>query len=405
MQTNSAVGLRYAGYYPLSDLTVLLGKPEEFVRAELTKLEIRLMSRFGVEAVSEQDVRRLMLCGPTAIGKFIENQPGYSWSRLRTLMHRAITETGLDLSGKVVLTEAATGAYVTTPIIAAMAGSTHVYAFTRPTSYGSVEEVATLVGELAVFCGVGDRIAVVEKLTPEILGSVDLVTNSGHLRPLNSDLVDQLPSRAVIALMYEAWEFRPSDIDLDACRRRGIPVVGVNERDPSVDVFSFLGPLSVKQLHDCGLSGYLNRIAVLCDNDFAEFIVKGLSAIGADVHLFQSALTLPSDDWDAIVVALLPKSQPRIGEPEAQHLAAVAPPGVALLQFWGDVDREAVRIHGMDIWPLKAPSPGHMGILLSALGPEPVVRLQTGGLAAAERVMRGGTASQHGLSQLVELSG
>ena len=100
MQTNSAVGLRYAGYYPLSDLTVLLGKPEEFVRAELTKLEIRLMSRFGVEAVSEQDVRRLMLCGPTAIGKFIENQPGHSWSRLRTLMHRAIAETGLDLAGK-----------------------------------------------------------------------------------------------------------------------------------------------------------------------------------------------------------------------------------------------------------------------------------------------------------------
>ena len=66
-------------------------------------------------------------------------------------------------------------------------------------------------------------------------------------------------------------------------------MVGVNERHPAVDVFSFLGPLCVRQLHDCGLSGYRNRVAVLCDNDFAGSILAGLAANGADVQLFQSA--------------------------------------------------------------------------------------------------------------------
>src|SRR6202021_122282 len=100
--------------------------------------------------------------------------------------------------------------------------------------------------------------------------------NSGHLRPLSAELIDQLPSHAVIALMFEAWEFRPQDIDLEACLRRGIPIVGVNERHPAVDVFSFLGPLCVKQLHDCGLAVYGDRIALLCDNDFAEPMARGL---------------------------------------------------------------------------------------------------------------------------------
>jgi len=403
-RATSEMGLRDAGYFSLPDLTVLLGMAEDVLRAELTKRKIQLSSRFGVEAVHERDVRKLMSCGSTPAGNSVGNQPGYSWSRLRTLMQRAIAETALDLTGKIIITEAATGAYATTPIIAAMAGADHVYAFTRPTSYGSVEEVSALTGKLAAFCGVSKHITVIDELTPEILASADIVTNCGHLRPLNSDFIDQLPSRAVIALMFEAWEFRPSDIDIDACQRRNIPVVGVNERHPSVDVFSFLGPLCVKQLQDSGLSGYRNRVAVLCDNDFAQFISRGLSNCGAEVELFQFARELPPKDWDAIVIALRPSIEPRIGESEVEHLAAVAPPSAALLQFWGDIDRGAVHRLGLNIWPPAAPSHGHMGILLSALGPEPVVRLQTGGLAAAERVMRGGAAVRDELSQVLELS-
>ena len=49
-------------------------------------------------------------------------------------------------------------------------GANRVYALSQLTSYGSVEEVAALTGELAAFCGVSDHITVVEKMTPEILG-------------------------------------------------------------------------------------------------------------------------------------------------------------------------------------------------------------------------------------------
>ena len=59
----------------------------------------------------------------------------------------AVDRLNLDLSGKVVLTEAATGAYIVTPVIAALAGA-EVYAFTKDTRYGTVAEVRKQTNEL-----------------------------------------------------------------------------------------------------------------------------------------------------------------------------------------------------------------------------------------------------------------
>jgi hypothetical protein len=328
--------------------------------------------------------------------------PGFSIQRLIELMRRAIAVTGLDLSDMTLLTEAATGAYGVTPVIGAMAGAKRVCAVARPSRYGSVAEVRAWISELAAASGVASCVDVVEEVSIEILGRVDILTNSGHLRPLCSDLIDRLPRTAVIALMFEAWEFRPDDIDFAACVRRNIPIVGVNERYPTIDVFSFLGPLCVKQLLGCGFPVYSNRVALLCDNDFAEPMIKGLSGLGASIATFSAVKEMFRDRWDVIVVALQPAFEPRIGHGEASHLATVAPPGTTVIQFWGDINREALAAYELNIWPWEPPPLGHMGALLSEIGPEPIVRLQTGGLRAAEWIFRGGAASPNGVAQLVD---
>ncbi|MBS3652127.1 hypothetical protein KEU06_26365 [Pseudaminobacter sp. 19-2017] len=319
-------------------------------------------------------------------------------------MRHAIDSTELDLSGLTVLTEAASGAYATTAVIAAMAGAEKVNAFVRPSRYGSVADVQSCVMQLASFVGVENQVTILEDLREDALSRVDIVTNSGHLRPLSADLIDNLPDYAVIALMFEAWEFRANDIDVDACRRRNIPIVGVNERHPAVDVFSFLGPLCVKQLHDCGFAGYRNRVALICDNDFGASLAHGLSAVGASIDVFTDAGDLVREEWDAIVIALTPGEEPRVGPSEIHHIANCVPPGAVVIQFWGDVDHEAARSMGLSIWPALRPRPGHMAVLLSDIGPEPIVRLQAGGLRAAELVRREGTQSRNELAQLVSLN-
>lgn len=393
-----SVALRSAGYYSLSDLSLLTNRNERNLQREAKQIGVSIEFRFAQEVVALDEARRLLT---SLSGQPKDLPPGFSVPRLISLMRRAISATGLDLSGMTVLTEAATGAYGVTAVIAAMAGAERVHAFTRASKYGSVSDVAAWTSELAAAAGVADRISIVEMVSADLLGSVDMVTNSGHLRPLTAALVDRLPPHAVIALMYEAWEFRAKDIDLQACERRGIPVVGVNERHEAVDVFSFLGPLCIKELHDCGFAVHSNEIALVCDNDFAEPIAQALKALGARVEVFADVTAVGPDQWDALVLALLPTGKPRLGVAEAKHLATTLPPDSLVVQFWGDIDRQAATANGLKLWPRQPPPAGHMAVLLSEIGPEPIIRLQTGGLRAAELVRRGGVTSLKGLAQLV----
>jgi hypothetical protein len=316
------------------------------------------------------------------------DQPGLDARRLVRLMESAVERCQLDLSQRTVLTEAASGAYVVTPVLAALAGA-HVYALAAGTSYATAGELATLTSGLARLAGVADRVQLVREKAPDVVGAADIITNSGQVRPIDAAMVARLKPSAVIPLMYESWEYRGTDVDLDACRARGIAVAGTNERHPAVDVFSFLGAMAMKQLHDAGIAVYGSRIVVLCDNAFAPFITDYLRSGGADVAE-AAALTQPvlAAGCDAVLLALQPGADAVLAAADAKLLAAEAP-GAVLVQYWGDADRDALTDAGVPVWPPQPPAPGHMGVLPSAIGPEPIVRLQSGGLKVGELLARG----------------
>ena len=94
---------------------------------------------------------------------------------------------------------------------------------------------------------------------------------------------------------------------------------------------------------------------------------------------------LPLPDVTGVVLAAYPFDQEWVGNegvlsPEffAEHL-----PGAVLLRFAGHVDEAALSKHDVACYPEAVPR-GHMGTLLSDLGPDSVVQLQAGGLKAAE---------------------
>jgi hypothetical protein len=303
-------------------------------------------------------------------------------------MNESVDRCGLDLRTSVVLTEAAAAAYVVTPILAALAGASHVYALTRSSRFGTVAEVTMQTRNLAAVAGVDARISVIVERSQARLGDVDIVTNSGHVRPIDRTMIDQLKSTAVIALMYESWEFRSADLDLGACKERGIPVAGTNERHSAVDVFSYLGIMAVKLLVDAGVAVYANRVLVVCDNPFSPYIERGLTGAGASVDVVERlSAKVRGDGYDAILIALRPGRQPRLGIAEVTRIREDSP-GAVVVQFFGDIDREAFASADIPIWPLEEPPPGHMGILPSAVGPDPIVRLQTGGLKVGELLWR-----------------
>ena len=73
-------------------------------------------------------------------------------------------------------------------------------------------------------------IQLIDTLSPKIISEADIITNSGHLRPLDQDKLQYLKKGAVASLMYEDWEIRDIDIDINYCNRQNIVVGAINER-------------------------------------------------------------------------------------------------------------------------------------------------------------------------------
>jgi hypothetical protein len=320
------------------------------------------------------------VAGPTT-----DERPGLALPRLARLVEEAVARCQLDLSEVSVLTEAATGPYVVTPVLAALAGA-QVTAVTRSTRYGTTEQVTEATLRLAKQLDVADRITITDQRRPELFAAADVVTNSGHLRPIDGDCGAAIRPGTALSLMFEAWEIQAGriDVDLDGLQARGVQVAGTNERHPHVDVFSYLGPMAVAQLADAGVSAYAGTVAVLCDNPFRDYLHDGLHAVGARVEIAdQLAVLLEGPRPDALIVAMRPTGASLLSPTDLDAIASRWP-DVVVAQYWGDVDRAGCAAAGLACWPEQSPGDGHMGVLPSRVGPEPIVRLQAGGLKVAQ---------------------
>jgi hypothetical protein len=309
--------------------------------------------------------------------------------RLVRLIRAAIDSMELDLSGLTVLTEAASGPYVVTPVIAALAGAQLVLALTRDSRYATAEEVVAQTRALESLCGIKQRIEIHTSRSATLFEQADIVTNLGFVRPIDAAAVAAMKPGAVIPLMFEAWEFRSEDIDLAACRRRGVAVLGTNEDFPGVDVFGCSGAVCLKLLFDAQIEVRGCKIVVVSSDKFGPVIERALTDAGARVRLL-SRLQSADDvaDADAIVVADYSRNDQIIGR-NGDLPASAVPSGSTVIQFAGRIDVQALRDAGVLVWPGIELAAHRMAATFAALGPAPVVKLHTAGLKVAELAVRG----------------
>jgi len=319
--------------------------------------------------------------------------------RIHGLIENAIHTFSLDLHGIQVLTEAATGYYVLTPLIAALAGADRVYAMTRHFPYGTISKVQEDVNHLATLWGVGDRIEVFESRSDRRIEEADIVTNLGFVRPLDACFLRRLKPTAVIPLMWEAWEYRPEDLDLKECRRLGIPVLGTNEHHPDLQIFEYLGPLALKLLLPMDVEVYNSNIVIIGSGEFAGIIRKSLISLKANVtvlnlrtsgilkeEMTQEALR----SADAMVVVEHHSRGMLIGpggeiSPENLHSLN---PQIVVAHICGGVDRAALEALGFHCYPNQFAPPGHMSVTTDYLGPRPLIDLHTAGFKVGELLWR-----------------
>ncbi|MCA9401903.1 MAG: hypothetical protein KC713_09760, partial [Candidatus Omnitrophica bacterium] len=306
---------------------------------------------------------------------------------LRLLSESILTNVkrlDLDLTNRSIVTECATGHYVCTPLIALLSNAQSVTAFGQNTQYGTFEQAKQLLMDTAEFMGLPlERLTVTNERTllKQRLHRADILTNTGHLRPIDKEMIACLPEKAVIPLMYESWEYREGDLDLREAQKKGIRVIGTNECLPEVNIFDFLGELVIKSLLNVGIDILGHTIILVCDNPFKTFIKRVLMNHGCRVLFSEDEI------GSAKVNGIIFAHTPIVCGGKGQICFKNLPEKVEYCcQLWGDVRREKFDT----LWiPQIEPRPGHMGLLLSELGPEPIVRLQTASLKAAQEFLNG----------------
>lgn len=305
------------------------------------------------------------------------------------LIRQAINAFDLDLRGRGVLTEAASNAFLWTPIMAAMAGADPVIAVGGDSRWASFDSVRRETRTHAKALGVAERIHVVDAKEPALLASCHLVTNLGFVRPLDAATVSHLPEGAVIALMWEPWEFRPEEIDLAACRRHGIAVLGTNENDPRVRTFEFVPVTVARLLLEQNIELLGAEILLLGGGPFVDATRAFLDRVGARVQALPAEpLSGARVSLDAIVC---------LEHMDRQHLL-IGPGGFlddetpveadCVIHVCGPLDVATVRRRGWRLVPDEPAPPGRMSFTTAHAGPKPVIDLHAAGLKVGEAYLR-----------------
>jgi len=316
-------------------------------------------------------------------------------NRIKRLVQYSIRKFELDLSGLNVLTEAATGYYSLTPIIAAVAGAKKVFALTKDSKYGTTSEVVEMTENLVHHFELDGSIEILFDRHDSKVSSADIVTNLGFVRPIKKELLLQLKETVVIPLMWETWEYRPGDLDIEMCRQMGIPALGTNERHPDLRTMEFVGHIALKLLYSMDIEVLLSKIVILGSGEFASEVLKKLKSVGADVCIISpdkngkldSELLFDSiKDVDAMVIAEHHHRNTLIGiEGEiSPKVIYQHNPALCIAHISGGVNQKSVEDAGLRIIPNKIAPPGYMSIGTDYVGPKPLIDLHTAGLKVGQ---------------------
>ena len=320
----------------------------------------------------------------------------YKKKRLKKYIIEAIKKFDLNLAGKKVLTEAATENYAVTPVTAALAGA-EVYAFAKDSKYGSKEKAASDVMELAEELGVSEKIKIVFNIGEVKLDSIDVLTNTGFLRPISADIVEKLPETCVIPLMWEPWEFREKDIDIEACIKKGIKVYGTNESDPRVETMKYLGYLVLRLLLDSNLTPLSGDVLLIGTERFVVPVSKTLKECGyKTVEImnknYEMLKSVNLENFGSIVLLEHEKNVLLVGESGALIHTDSISEDTTLIHICGNVSLENAKFRYIPDEPREF---GYMSYTVDYVDPRSLVDLHAAGLKVAEGMLK---ANELGLS-------
>ena len=306
-----------------------------------------------------------------------------SHSKNIATIKRKIASIDLNLSGETILTELGNNNYFYTPLIAALAGANKVYAWTGSNDHFDVHENVRKFVQLADLYGVSERIIIRidEKPTSDI-SSASIITNSGFIRPIDDEFLSNCQTSAVIPLMYEAWEIRPSDIDIEAATKYNIKVAGTFENHKDVAVFNGVGPLAIKLALEAGHEIYNNKVIVFSDDHFGQVTAKAFENFGAGAVVLtadEREVLEELEDTEFIYICDYDENgQYGVDLLKLDDLLTINP-NIGVVHLYGELNFDLFSTNGISVYPRKNGKSMFMTETLAYLGPQLIISLTVAG--------------------------
>ena len=306
------------------------------------------------------------------------------------IIRKTIEFLNLDLNPYVVLTEVGSHNYIYTPIIPLLAGAKKVYAWTGDSPYGKGELIADSCLEIAKFLGVEERLEFsVNKKNNKHVRMADMITNSGFVRPIDKAFLENAKRNIVVPLMFEAWELRSQDIDIQACTEKSVWVAGTWESHPKIRVFDYIKELTLKLLFEAGFEISGNNFIVWSSDHFGQKAKEVLTCNDAESVVLTSnydELLSNIKDIDAVLLFDYHETRDYFGPDGIFNLAELKNINshFAVIHLFGNVNVKYLREKEIEAYPDKKGNASSMTFTLAYLGLLPVIRLLTAGFKVGQ---------------------
>lgn len=300
-------------------------------------------------------------------------------SRVAFYIRSLVSHLNLDLSNKVVVTELATNAYFDAALIPLFAGAKRViFVINTESSESQVHLIKTLHAIIEQNSIKSDVVIREKYLLPGDIIDANIICNTGALRPLDYRILQYIdPRNAVIQLMYDVWEMRDFDIDLDFCRSRGITVVGTNESTASFDVFYNVVPLMLKMCLEVSRV-YRENIFIFSNDDFGNKARMALQQLNPSSLINSTdieVLRKHTDSIDLLILCDYKEERPLMAHDGILNFVSTNP-NIKVVHLFGVVDADFVESKlGLGLYPAYDGKNKKMSKTFSYLGSEPVIDL------------------------------
>ena len=304
----------------------------------------------------------------------------------------------LDLTGLTVLTELASGPYLLNILLIILAGGKAI-CIGKDSEYGTFKEISNQLEKICNESQMKNILFFKEKCPKNLLNEVDIVTNSGLLRPIDSTIINELKKTSVISLMWETWEFRNEDLDLKCCQKNEIPVIGTNENFSEIKMFGYNIFIVFKLLFEIGLEIYNNKIVIVGSGPSVIPVINNLKKLDCnfiwvsdqkygDVYCTYKNIDelLGLNHLDAIV--FLDHSNPiqLIGSDAKLTFKELKNKfsNLKVAHICGNIDIKELQESEIEYFPKKIMPFGYMSYQAYHLGAQPVLELFAAGLKVGE---------------------